>query len=1119
MLPPGTQTGPLEYIPDKPPGDLKLLSGVALSATLEFGAAAAGSLSSNLSMVSDSEPPKVQLVGSFTKASDSTTDVLFAASISFISLFSSHVQLKDVELTYRPIVPQQSATRKNAFSLSATCFIEFSEHSQWAIPGSLEVGESSAQFNFKLAAQKEPFTLSETLKLKFSDIELSGTYNFSPTPAEEKDATNQGVIRRNGRSAAFTVKLEAKTSIGGHVDADVSVIFVSGTPGVVTLSIPGQLNLGKLVSSLFEGDFPAEILDITFSKLFMYYAWKQVPATTSGTKSLSDRTYKAGFLGEASVDIYGVGFELGLSVASAEGKKGITIEGTKDKPVEVVCLVLHGKEEKDKGKGPKFGLSTVAGDKYCYVEGGITLFGTYVGSAKLSYHSGPKSPRFMGDVQPSFLQAPNNSISFELVKTDDKTRLRFTNLPAAFDDLIKAGDIIKKIGELSTADKSPCGVIKLAFGQLKTTVTVHAKLSDGQGGQSPGDGKPADVDSIKIDVDGTFDLQIEKTTVTGITFTFSELKVAIPKTLDFESVIKKLGESLVGGADDIITALWNQKEKLAAVIGLVAGKMTAEALASAVCRKIVKPKSTDGDKPNEDQEPDTDDNGGGPDGDGAGGTSLASGAGGAGALGTVASFFAWLFGALASLIPSPHSNDDKPDPPAPPRPDPLPTPPDDDPLAQVIYEALHKDFDKWKSCTNFNDALDAVLACALDYRRAIKVIRKVLGSKDTAKELGAKAYADYLKRRAVLVYDFSLLSKHFAERWLDMSDYEIEMKILPAEFTYSPRKLEIKWDTPRTAESLTTAITVYVNDTLTVKLKTSDTDTIVIDIPPFNLKENFQVTAKVTAVAAKWGGEPVYAFYSQGRPSTGVLEEVPPTVTTGDATRMPNPNNFLQYANLNPETGGPGDKTKYPILRVGAVTLWPLGYKGDPRSTIDLYAFNSTGDIVINDEFDGPQYIRAITVSGEKVHFEGTYGPQIPMAHDIRIWDVAVFQGFTALCSARVTTRDAGAQPSVPNDLFFNTPSKDLTKYPVFLYGTSTYWALSSNDSKLGVSILLYDSSKKVVKRWDNPNHEVKVVSSIVYKPENWEVSFVDPRGASAVFQLGDLVSPLVRRQVRRVVL
>lgn len=112
-------------------------------------------------------------------------------------------------------------------------------------------------------------------------------------------------------------------------------------------------------------------------------------------------------------------------------------------------------------EGPSFGLATSGSLKGCFLNGGITLFGSAIGAAKLAYQ--PSGRRFLAAVTVNASIFPHGSatIEFELVRKDGKNHFRFVNLPSVFDNLLTEGKLIKSIKNLTSSDK--CGPLSLAF--------------------------------------------------------------------------------------------------------------------------------------------------------------------------------------------------------------------------------------------------------------------------------------------------------------------------------------------------------------------------------------------------------------------------------------------------------------------------------------------------------------------------------------------------------------------------------------------------------------------------------------------------------------------------------
>lgn len=254
----------------------KYTSGAALFSVFNFAKSPPQSLTNNLNLVFNSKLSDITLVGFFGDKSKST--IVFTAKVPK-QLLSNAVSLDNIGLTYYPSLSQDhdhdQTTPTNAFNLTAACTIKFSESSSWLLDGHFTVFSDTAQFSFK--PQKEPVTLKETLELKMSNIEFSGRYT------------------------SFT-NVTPQLSLSGNIDlgqtnpASVSITFDSGIPEKLLVQANGELLLSNLISKLFGGGdtVPQHVVDIPFSSLSLYYAWK------------STQPYKAGLHADAKSSVFGM---------------------------------------------------------------------------------------------------------------------------------------------------------------------------------------------------------------------------------------------------------------------------------------------------------------------------------------------------------------------------------------------------------------------------------------------------------------------------------------------------------------------------------------------------------------------------------------------------------------------------------------------------------------------------------------------------------------------------------------------------------------------------------------------------------------------------------------------
>lgn len=448
--------------------DTGVTIGLFILASLDIGAAKSGSLSNNLAVI-DSKVVSSNITASCYLSKAAQTTVAFVAFITSIQLVSA-LLVKNIKLSFTlPVSGSKPSSSK--FELEAECIVQFSDTQSWSLIGKSTITESTAAVVFSTSNG----TLLELGALQLKKIELGVDYVFSSTPQTGDDTPNQGVNKYGDRYGKYVIKLSATIALG-TVESICYLVFMSGSVGALVITVPGTLNIGVLFQSIFGSGFPAELLDISFSNLLLYYAWNANSKTPPGQQGPSSGKYIEGFHAEAATSVYGtfspclnrtlnyiytgIAFDLSVDIFTTDkNKTGIQIVATKATPVEVICITLHAKDLTT--KGPSFGLSTI--DKGCFVEAGISLFSTDVGSIKLTYSN--SIPGLRGDVtvRAGFLPGGSATVSFELVHKNGKNRLRFVGLPSVFDDIITAVQLIENIRDLSKADGSACGAITLAF--------------------------------------------------------------------------------------------------------------------------------------------------------------------------------------------------------------------------------------------------------------------------------------------------------------------------------------------------------------------------------------------------------------------------------------------------------------------------------------------------------------------------------------------------------------------------------------------------------------------------------------------------------------------------------
>lgn len=301
MLPSRSAVDPLNNFPDD--FAVTSTSGVGIFAQLNFSSTTSGSLTDNLNLVSNSTLSStiIRITGYLGKSSETRRMVGFSGSISSIQLMSS-LFLKDILITYRSVVTEKA--QKTTLELGGTCVLRFSETQTWSLGGNAIITSSDATFELSLAQA----TLAETLGISIKEVKLRLQYTFQTGAVSDAQQENSGVIKHGDRSGTYNIDLSAKVTLGS-VEATLTLAFVSSTPSVLKIQVPGELNIGVLLQNLFGPNFPAALLDISFSELTLYYSWlSTTPPSNPGStpnQPVREPRYLPGFHVQAKTSIYG----------------------------------------------------------------------------------------------------------------------------------------------------------------------------------------------------------------------------------------------------------------------------------------------------------------------------------------------------------------------------------------------------------------------------------------------------------------------------------------------------------------------------------------------------------------------------------------------------------------------------------------------------------------------------------------------------------------------------------------------------------------------------------------------------------------------------------------------
>ncbi|KDR74128.1 hypothetical protein GALMADRAFT_604428 [Galerina marginata CBS 339.88] len=272
--------------------------GLVILASLDIGAASSGSLSSNLAVI-DSTLGSSNITVSCYLSKAAQTTITFVASISSIQVVSA-LLVKNIQLSFiLPVSGSSPPSPGSKFDLQAECVVQFSGTQSWSLTGHSTITETAATLAFSTSGG----TLVELGALQIKTISLGVDYTFSSTAPAGDSSSNQGVVQHGDRYGKYVIRLSAAIALGS-VDSTCYLIFMSGSVGALVITVPGTLNIGVLFQSIIGSGFPAEVLDISFSNLLIYYAWNGGSTTPSGQPGPSSGKYVQGFHAEAATSIY-----------------------------------------------------------------------------------------------------------------------------------------------------------------------------------------------------------------------------------------------------------------------------------------------------------------------------------------------------------------------------------------------------------------------------------------------------------------------------------------------------------------------------------------------------------------------------------------------------------------------------------------------------------------------------------------------------------------------------------------------------------------------------------------------------------------------------------------------
>ncbi|EUC57403.1 transmembrane protein, putative, partial [Rhizoctonia solani AG-3 Rhs1AP] len=825
----------------------------------------------------------------------------------------------------------------------------------------------------------------ETLELgtlfKLSNIILRIEYNFgstSDTPSGDKvDKPDDGALpsptAKPSRLSLTDLSLNGRLTLGS-LEADVFVVFESLQPGALMFTAPQEWSISDVFNKIFGGNFPNTLLDIKFSNFIMYYAWKDLkkPSESKDIK-LRAESFKKGFHAESDVNLFGIPFSLSIHIHREDkDTQGIEIAG-ETAPVNVLGLTLHG--AKDINKGPEFKFYT-APIKKCSMLTGVALFKQDLGTIDVEYKS--DKSRFLGTVglPESVPILSGVKVNFELAKKGGKNVLRIVGIPAAFKDLLNIDEIFQKVRDLN---QDTCGVFVNNLKEfVKTTFHVNLEVPEDHKGLSPETGDEG-ASELRLYLNPSVEVKIATHSVDTIVFGQIEISVPVPKefTLDAfaNSFWKVLNESVPRILDALLDPRWDNVEKLAKVLTIVAAeKAIADAARKLMCRNNNnEPEDPEDPSQPEEQKPVKETGGGG----GLGGLLWIIGGIAAVIIGT--GIVLGILGTIYYWLQS-RERDEPPNKPA----DAPPEPPRrEDPISKLLRAAVEPEdkFTRWKHCESFSHALEAARDCALNYYTAIRIYEQILGPNGVPTKLGNKAYKFYCHKLEELKYELFTMDTQFGEKWLEIHD-GIALTPHP---TLDGLMLDVSWTAPGSEDLVGAVVTVTTNgvEQNPTKVVEAKQRMDLVQVPFSEAKST--VTVQVKAFCAiqgnksdDWGigDESDYAFFSFGKPVNVTIEiekiDVPGGrpiyLTRLDAdTRPRHQPPFTEVDYFGPLVG----QKQHPVLVTGSLTWWPIRYGSSPNE-LTLLGYDATlrfrRDLILSDV--PPGSIKKIRIAIEQMCVE-----------------------------------------------------------------------------------------------------------------------------------------------------
>jgi hypothetical protein len=418
---------------------------------------------------------------------------------------------------------------------------------------------------------KNPFGLAN-ITIGFENLMMSISYGTSEKGSIKSLSISGDIVH---------------TPQGGKADTAVkfgsAVIVLGNKVNVLGLEIVEDISPAGILEALLSIKIPPEVGFFlpTFRPLSptqpirLYKASeKHVYELVKPDGTIQPMPYEEGFnLDQLIIDVVGCQFFVSLNIPN-DNKFTLTASTN---PVPLFGLVTIQGNEDTGTKGPK--LTVQAKDDTVLLQGRLLFFPEEgkptIGEKidfRFSFTKDTKEFRGKGTYIGKILEQTNPSIGFSWSETYG---FNITEYPFDFTILTQALDWAKQLQELAnqsvTDCASACGKIEGLLFNENITTTFAFKYK-------PAKNKRARY--FGLDVTGTYTVSVFSVNIeVPLKIT---LEIRIPS--GFSDLGNAIVDSLVANVENIAKALWDNKESLAKLMGMLTLKMTAEAAKKAVCR-------------------------------------------------------------------------------------------------------------------------------------------------------------------------------------------------------------------------------------------------------------------------------------------------------------------------------------------------------------------------------------------------------------------------------------------------------------------------------------------------------------------------------------------------------